>query len=250
MSKDKRSNTFSPPPGARKTEKSRLWKTVSNQVWRNGGLGDVLSMFAHPTSSKCRFLLLLSIFPPYSCSLPCIFIFRSVSSSPSFPSFHLFSDLIFLSISYFSPSRLSPPLANPSHFPPQHLSPEFFRLAPPLHIAEDELAWLLPLEASTEAAPSPIAGLHRPAWDPSMCQGTSVGSEVRRLMTKAFKVILFQYWRHTMATIFNLFFPCFRCWRLDVLVRCLFVLFFVVFVWWLFCCRTLAHSLSAIPMIL
>ena len=49
------------------------------------------------------------------------------------------------------------------------------------------MAWLLPLEASTEAAPSPVAGLHRPAWDPSMCQGTSVGSEVRRLMTKAFK---------------------------------------------------------------
>jgi len=67
------------------------------------------------------------------------------------------------------------------------IKPEFFRLAPPLHIAEDELAWLLPLEASTEAAPSPVAGLHRPAWDPSMCQGTSVGSEVRRLMTKAFK---------------------------------------------------------------
>ena len=72
-----------------------------------------------------------------------------------------------------------------------HLMTEFFRLAPPLHIAEDELAWLLPLEASTEAAPSPVAGLHRPAWDPSMCQGTSVGSEVRRLMTKAFKVIEF-----------------------------------------------------------
>ena len=64
---------------------------------------------------------------------------------------------------------------------------EFFRLAPPLHIADDELAWLLPLEASTESAPSPVAGLHRPAWDPSMCQGTSVGSEVRRLMAKAFK---------------------------------------------------------------
>jgi len=67
------------------------------------------------------------------------------------------------------------------------MKPEFFRLAPPLHIAEDEMTWLLPLEASTESAPSPVAGLHRPAWDPSMCQGTSVGSEVRRLMAKAFK---------------------------------------------------------------
>lgn len=56
------------------------------------------------------------------------------------------------------------------------MRPEFIRLAPPLHIAEDELVWMNPFEAD-----------YIPAWDSSMCSRSNAGTDVRRLMTLALK---------------------------------------------------------------
>ncbi|XP_038053040.1 CCR4-NOT transcription complex subunit 11-like [Patiria miniata] len=65
--------------------------------------------------------------------------------------------------------------------PPMDASfrPELIRLAPPLHVCEDELVWMNPVTAD-----------HNLAWDHTMCVNNSAGIEVKRLMTKAFKETL------------------------------------------------------------
>ncbi|RWS20968.1 CCR4-NOT transcription complex subunit 11-like protein, partial [Leptotrombidium deliense] len=55
--------------------------------------------------------------------------------------------------------------------------PEIVRLAPPLHISDDEFVWLFPSELDELQL----------AWDTSLSLDNSVGAEAKRLMNKAFK---------------------------------------------------------------
>ncbi|KAK7099271.1 CCR4-NOT transcription complex subunit 11-like [Littorina saxatilis] len=56
------------------------------------------------------------------------------------------------------------------------LRPEFIRLAPPIHIAEDEMVWMVPSDNE-----------HKITWDSAMCANSSASAEVRRLLVKATK---------------------------------------------------------------
>ncbi|XP_014665623.1 PREDICTED: CCR4-NOT transcription complex subunit 11-like isoform X2 [Priapulus caudatus] len=56
------------------------------------------------------------------------------------------------------------------------IKPEFLRLAPPLHVSDDEMIWMIPVDND-----------HQVAWDSTMCVATSAGMEAKRLMSKAFK---------------------------------------------------------------
>lgn len=65
--------------------------------------------------------------------------------------------------------------------PPSELNlrPVFTRVPPPLYSCDDELVWM-----------NPTGEVHNVEWDNSMCVINSVGTEVRRLMNKAFKTKL------------------------------------------------------------
>ncbi|CAL4060871.1 unnamed protein product, partial [Meganyctiphanes norvegica] len=68
----------------------------------------------------------------------------------------------------------SPPLAQ------QFFTPELIRLTPPLHIADDELVWITPIERSEYGV----------MYDSSMCVLSGGDAEAKRLMAKAFKETL------------------------------------------------------------
>ncbi|KAK6183911.1 hypothetical protein SNE40_002335 [Patella caerulea] len=59
------------------------------------------------------------------------------------------------------------------------MKPEFIRLAPPLHMAEDELVWM-----------NPTVGDYDILWDTTMGITSSTGSKVRRMMVEAFRTQL------------------------------------------------------------
>ncbi|XP_071957160.1 CCR4-NOT transcription complex subunit 11-like isoform X2 [Antedon mediterranea] len=61
----------------------------------------------------------------------------------------------------------------------KYFKPEFIRLPPPLHVCEDELIWMNPVDVDINLA-----------WDTTMCVSNTTGLEVKRLMTKAFSVAL------------------------------------------------------------
>lgn len=76
----------------------------------------------------------------------------------------------------------------------QYYKPEFLRLAPPLHICEDELVWM--------NVTSPAE--HKSAYDVTMCVSNSEGVEAKRLMARAFKgALTLQQQQHLLAELEN-----------------------------------------------
>ncbi|XP_053208838.1 CCR4-NOT transcription complex subunit 11-like [Panonychus citri] len=62
----------------------------------------------------------------------------------------------------------------------QYFKPEMVRLPPPLHVAEDELAWLFPSELDD----------FKMVWDPTVSSRVSGVSEAKTLMSRAFESTL------------------------------------------------------------
>ncbi|XP_026464080.1 CCR4-NOT transcription complex subunit 11-like [Ctenocephalides felis] len=60
------------------------------------------------------------------------------------------------------------------------INPEFYTVAPPLHVFEDELIWLDPQ----------LQEIHQPVYDSTLCSSPVLGCEARRLLEQAFKVAL------------------------------------------------------------
>ncbi|XP_054277880.1 CCR4-NOT transcription complex subunit 11 [Macrosteles quadrilineatus] len=85
-------------------------------------------------------------------------------------------------------------LTGPLPVSAQNYRPEMLRLAPPLHVCEDELVWLNMVSPSE----------HQAAMDVTACVWNCAGVEAKKLMVKAFKSALtLQQQQHLLAELDN-----------------------------------------------